>query len=171
MATVLARSLALELALIWVNAISRRSSVAPGLALTSSWTCRWQNVMTTRPWHSACAAKAKPTASGPVPDPRPDGFAVSPDIEPVPVIYVPRSPEQASAPALAKRAAARAGRLVALGRAGCGEVGDVAVREQMHLDRPSGTSPRRPAHQGAVQVAGALRPCYVGGVSMVTQTC
>jgi glycine cleavage system H protein len=45
------------------------------------------------------------------PEPQPDGFAVSPEIGPVPAIYVPRSPGQASVRAVVRRAEARARRL------------------------------------------------------------
>lgn len=50
-------------------------------------------------------------ASGATPELRSGGFAVSPEIGPVPPIYVPRSPGQTSARALVQRAVAEAGRL------------------------------------------------------------
>ena len=52
------------------------------------------------------------------PEPQPDGFAVSPDIGPLPAIYVPRSPEQAPAGALLWRTVAGAGRLARCWAAG-----------------------------------------------------
>jgi hypothetical protein len=51
-------------------------------------------------------------ASGAAPELEPDEFAVSPDIGPLPAIYVPRSPGQATAGALLRRAVAGARRLV-----------------------------------------------------------
>jgi hypothetical protein len=62
--------------------------------------------MTTRPQHPACAGEGEPLASGAAHELRPDGFAVSPEIGPVPAIYVPRSPGQISAGALIERAVA-----------------------------------------------------------------
>jgi len=67
--------------------------------------------MTTRPRHPASANEEKPKASGMPPGFRPDEFAVSPGLGPVPAIYVSRSPGQASVRALAQRAIAGAGRL------------------------------------------------------------
>jgi glycine cleavage system H protein len=67
--------------------------------------------MTTRPEHPECVNEAKPTASGAAPELPRGGFAVSADIGPVPAIYVPRSPEQATARAPLWRTAARTGRL------------------------------------------------------------
>ena len=63
--------------------------------------------MTTRPEHPECANEAKPMASGAAPEVQPDGFAVSADIGPVPAIYVPRSPVQATARAPLWRTVAR----------------------------------------------------------------
>jgi hypothetical protein len=68
--------------------------------------------MTTHPRHRARAGGEEPMASGPVPESRPDGFAVSPGLGPLPAIYVPRSPGQADCWALARRAAGRAARLI-----------------------------------------------------------
>jgi hypothetical protein len=67
-----------------------------------------ENTMTTRPPSPAGTDEEKTKAPGTASEPRPGEYAVSPAIGPVPVIYVPQSPRQPSAAALARRAAARA---------------------------------------------------------------
>ena len=54
---------------------------------------------------------AKPEASAAVPNSRQDVFGVSPNLGPIPAIYVPRSSGRATGMAFARRAMARAGRL------------------------------------------------------------
>jgi glycine cleavage system H protein len=74
-------------------------------------------------------------ASGAAHELRQDGFAVSPEIGPVPAIYVPRSPGQISAGALVQRAVAWAGRLA--------RGGAVGLRQRVSM---GGTMPDIPAN-------------------------
>jgi len=67
--------------------------------------------MTTPRRDPASTDGGRPIAPEAVPEPRPDRFAVSPGIGPIPGIYAPRSPGQASVAALARRTVAPAGRL------------------------------------------------------------
>ena len=71
--------------------------------------------MTARSPHPARRAKAKPEASPAV---RQDVFGVSPDLGPIPAVYVPRSTGRDAGVAFARRAGAWAGRL-ARGWAAC----------------------------------------------------
>jgi glycine cleavage system H protein len=66
--------------------------------------------MTARPRDPACTDAGKPQPSATAPASQPDGFAVSPNVGPVPAIYVPRSGQTATT-ALVQRTAAAVARL------------------------------------------------------------
>jgi hypothetical protein len=77
--------------------------------------------------HSATASDERPAASSDATQPGPDGGAVSPAIGPLPPIYVPRPPSQASTPEPLRRPTARVAR----------RAGDWVIRHlPPHHERP-----------------------------------